>query len=61
MQPGRTSSFGRSVARSAASRIVYGEARLSIGQSCLLFLIPDPSGVLQVMGMAQGHYPTGAG
>jgi hypothetical protein len=40
------------------AQIVYGEARLGIGQSCLLFLVPDPSGVLQVMGMAQGHYPT---
>ncbi len=43
---------------SGLAQIVYGEARLSIGQSCLLFLVPDPSGVLQVMGMAQGHYPT---
>lgn len=40
------------------AQLVYGEARLAIGQSCLLFLVPDRSGVLRVFGMAQGHFPT---
>lgn len=40
------------------AQIVYGEARLSVGKSCLLFLVPDRSGVLRVFGMGQGHFPT---
>jgi len=40
------------------THFVYGEARLPIGQSCLLFLVLDRENTLHVMGMAQGHYPT---
>ncbi len=39
------------------AQIVYGEARLSMGQSSLLFLVPERDGVLHVLGMAQGQYP----
>jgi len=38
-------------------QIVYGEARLTLGHSSLLFLIPGRDGAYQVLGMAQGHYP----
>jgi len=38
-------------------QIVYGEARLTLGQSSLLFLIPGRDGTYQVLGMAQGQYP----
>lgn len=40
------------------AQIVYGEARLTLGQSSLLFLVPERDGVLHVLGMAQGQYPT---
>ena len=40
------------------AQIVYGEARLAIGQTSLLFLAPDRDQVLHVFGMAQGHFPT---
>ena len=39
------------------AHLVYGEAPLRIGQSCLLFLVPGREGELHVLGMAQGHYP----
>ncbi len=39
------------------AQIVYGEAQLRIGQTCLLFLVPGREGALHVLGMAQGHYP----
>lgn len=39
------------------AHLVYGEARLRVGQSCLLFLVPGREGALHVYGMAQGHYP----
>jgi hypothetical protein len=38
-------------------QIVYGEARLALGQTCLVFLVPSVNGELHVLGMAQGHYP----
>jgi hypothetical protein len=38
-------------------QIVYGEARLILGQASVLFLVPGHDGVYYVMGMAQGHYP----
>jgi hypothetical protein len=38
-------------------QIVYGEARLTLGQSSVLFLVPGQDGVYSVMGMAQGQYP----
>ena len=38
-------------------QIVYGEARLTIGQTCLAFLVSGHDGELHVLGMAQGHYP----
>jgi len=40
------------------AQVVYGEARLVLGQTSLLFLVPDKEGALHVLGMAQGHYPT---
>lgn len=38
-------------------QIVYGEARLVLGQSSLMFLTPGPEGVFAVLGMAQGQFP----
>jgi hypothetical protein len=38
-------------------QIVYGEARLTPGQSSLLFLMPGKDGTYSVLGMAQGHFP----
>ena len=38
--------------------LVHGEARLALGQTSLLFLAPDGKGIMHVLGMAQGHYPT---
>jgi len=38
--------------------VVYGEARLALGQASLLFLATGRDGVMHVFGMAQGHYPT---
>jgi hypothetical protein len=38
-------------------QIVYGEARLVLGQSCLLFLMVGRDGAYHVFGMAQGQYP----
>jgi hypothetical protein len=40
------------------AEIVYGEARLTMGQTSLLFLIPERDGALHVLGMAQGHFTT---
>jgi len=40
------------------AQIVYGEARLVVGQTSLLFLVPDKGGTLRVSGMAQGQFPT---
>jgi len=39
------------------AHLVYGEARLRLGQTCLLFLLPGRDGEYRVFGMAQGHYP----
>src|SRR5664280_762554 len=39
------------------AQIVYGEARLAMGQTCLLFLVRGREGALHVLGMAQGHFP----
>lgn len=39
------------------AQIVYGEARFSVGQTSLLFLVPGHEGTWHVLGMAQGHYP----
>lgn len=39
------------------AQIVPGEARLDLGQSCLLFLRKNRSGLFRVAGMAQGQYP----
>jgi hypothetical protein len=39
------------------AQIVYGEARLAIGQASLLFLVEGSENTLHVVGMAQGHYP----
>ena len=38
-------------------QIVYGEARLVLGQSCLFFLMVGRDGAYHVLGMAQGQYP----
>ncbi len=38
-------------------QIVYGEARLVLGQSSLLFLVGGRDGAYHVLGMAQGQYP----
>jgi hypothetical protein len=37
--------------------LVYGEAKLMIGQASLMFLKRGRDGELHVFGMAQGHYP----
>jgi hypothetical protein len=37
--------------------LVYGEAQLSLNESCLLFLSNHDTGIRRVVGMAQGHYP----
>jgi hypothetical protein len=42
------------------ARIVYGEARLSIGQTSLIFLNHGRDGEFHVLEMAQGHYPVRA-
>jgi len=39
------------------AQIVYGEARLVVGQASLLFLVEGRDSTLHVVGMAQGHYP----
>ena len=39
------------------AQIVYGEARLAMGQASLLFLVDGSDSTLHVVGMAQGHYP----
>jgi len=39
------------------AQLVPGEARLELGQVCLLFLRKDRGGLLRVAGMAQGQYP----
>jgi len=39
--------------------LVYGEAQLSLNETCMLFLSNDGGGVRRVLGMAQGHYPLG--
>ena len=39
------------------AQLVYGEARLRMGQASLLFLVTDRDSMLHVLGMAQGHYP----
>jgi len=39
-------------------QLVHGEARFTLGQTSLLFLVPDNEGALHVLGMAQGQYPT---
>lgn len=37
--------------------LVHGQARLELGQSCVLFLLQAPEGLHYVNAMAQGHYP----
>jgi hypothetical protein len=37
--------------------LVHGQARLSIGEACVAFLLPGPDALYYVNGMAQGHYP----
>jgi hypothetical protein len=39
------------------AHLVYGEARLTVGQTSLMFLKRGRDGELHVFGMAQGHYP----
>lgn len=41
----------------AVGQIVYGEARLVLGQSNLLFLVIGRDGTYSVLGMAQGQFP----
>jgi hypothetical protein len=36
---------------------VDGQARLSLGEPCVAFLLQGPDGLHYVNGMAQGHYP----
>lgn len=37
--------------------LVHGQARLELGQSCVLFLLQAPDGLHYVNAMSQGHYP----
>lgn len=36
---------------------VHGQARLALGETCVVFLLPGPDGLHYVSAMAQGHYP----
>jgi len=47
--------LGGSVGR--LGELVHGQARLSLGKSCVAFLLRGPDGLHYVNGMAQGHYP----
>jgi hypothetical protein len=47
--------LGGSIGR--MGELVQGQARLTLGQSCLVFLLQGPDGLHYVNGMAQGHYP----
>jgi hypothetical protein len=47
--------LGGSVGR--LGELVHGQAQLSIGQQCLVFVLKGPDGLHYVNGMSQGHYP----
>jgi len=58
-QPGRSEIVVRTLGGvlDGVGELVHGQAELSLGVPCLVFLKSAEGGALWVTGMAQGHYP----